>query len=1516
MPDNGLERFHPVLAAWFRETFGEPTDVQQQAWASIIEGKHTLIAAPTGSGKTLAALLPCVNAIMKKKLDSADWTKGVRLLYITPLKALNNDVQHHIVTFMERLEAAALAMGAKWPGLKSAVRTGDTSASKRASMVKNPPDMLVTTPESLFILLTSEQGRGMLRHVEHIIVDEIHDLAADKRGSHLSLSLERLERLTERPVQRIGVSATQKPLWRVGYFLGGWMKAESSESETFSAEGSREGPAEEEHSLGFQRRPVHIVESLMQKKMSVSVTMPDTSVPVQSREAVWFPILKRIVDLMEGCKSALLFVNSRRLCERLVLRLNDYTGTEMARAHHGSMAKEKRLEVEDMLKNGELRCLVATSSLELGIDVGHIDLVLQIDSPLEAASGIQRIGRAGHSVGDISKGVIIIRQRGALPEAAVLGGLIAKREIEPIVIPDCPLDVLSQQTIAIIASESMFVDDLYALLIGSDSFRSLSLPSLRSMLAVLTGLYPFSRAILDWDRATDYLTRRGNTAIAAMTGAGTIPSSSEYPVHHIESRTHLGEVDEEFVHESRVGDVFLLGTTSWMIRKIEKDRVYVTEASNSFSEIPFWRNEGLGRSLGLGMKIGDFLEQLRDKLELDKAPDRVRSRQWSGFGASGKGDGLVQDKVEEATLWLGNDYGLDEYTSGELIGYAASQHAFSELPTARQIVVEYYRDMMNQTHVILLNPYGKRVNRTWLLAIQRQFETVLPYSLYGNAKDNGIEFVLPEWDASWLKTLWDVTPGNVEPLLTEAVTGSPLLAIAFRRIAETSLLLARSFTRVPTWQKRLRSEELLRESLPYAESFPFLTEAMKECLYRYLDLESLKSVLNSIRSGDIKIVVRETEYPSPMATQFLADYVSMRMYEGDGLDAATKAGLLHMSKELAAELFGKEAVSGGVSSGVMKQMEDRLEERIKPAQSAEQLWARLKRGGDASTSELMKENGEAAEAWLKELEQAGRVKGIDVRRPGTLEQVKRWIASDEAELYAGFPREAASVVFVAGRFAEGRMSYTEVELCERYPFLSLNEAKEITDRLLESGLIQQAPFAAYPEERIWTASKVASQMIRLSIGEARSHAAASIKPGQWCNDLAKRQHALSDGRLKGREGLLVVIGRLQGLFFPAAHWESFLLPSRLTDYRKEDLDALCAAGEIVWLGSRTPGQKEGKIAFFLSSSTELISPYVEKPLKEQLKHSELLALLKAGGASFLTGLSRQYGKPPSETMSDLLDLVWEGHASNDQFAPLRLSVAKRGHDMAKLGSGFGRWYWTGTLGAASIHAEADTDYAGREPASGGAPQMPRSSYWIHQLLDCYGIVTKELVTVFTPFRWEEVLPVLNKLEEWGTVTRGVFVEGAASMQFTTPEIAGQWSAQPDGQDDPPVTVLPAQDPANPYGLFIDWPSRAASGGNISFARKPGSYVVLKGGEWLYWIEGNGKKVYDLSDLPQAEGQDPKRAANLRAMFGTILRQQGLTKIVVERWNGEPAASSAAASLLTGIGAERDRSSYVLWMSKL
>ncbi|MCD9020937.1 DEAD/DEAH box helicase [Cohnella sp. NL03-T5] len=1429
-----------------------------QAWEAIRAGRHTLIAAPTGSGKTLAALLPCLDKLVQPRSGHlATSQAGIRILYLTPLKALNNDIHHHALQFVEQLETRAVENGLEWPGIRCEVRTGDTSQSKRASILRNPPDLLITTPESLFIMLTSAKGRAILETVEQIIVDEIHDLAADKRGSHLSLTIERLTHRCIQQPQRIGVSATQKPLERVARFLGGWEQSDESDQNS-------ENPV-------MQPRPVTIVESAMSKSIRVLVTMPDQSKAAATREAVWLPLLDRIVQAMEGCRSVLLFVNSRRLCERLCLRLNDHVGYEMARSHHGSISRERRLEVERMLKEGNLRCIVATSSLELGIDVGHIDLVIQIDSPQEAARGIQRIGRAGHAVGEASSGILLARQKATLPELAVLSRQISRREIEEIRIPQGPMDVLSQQVVAMAAMDDWDVVSLHRLITRSDSYHDYPIDRLQSMLQVLAGFYPFAKPLLEWNRETNLLTKRTNTMMASVTGAGTIPQSSAYPVHHMESRAHLGELDEEFIQESRVGDVFQLGTSSWMIRDIRNDRVYVSEAGNRFSEIPFWRNEAGSRSYELGRKIGVFLREVAERLDVDAEGD------------------------EPIYEWLKQSYGMDVMTSEELLSLVRSQIKACALPTDRQIVIEHYRDVMNQTHVIMHNHCGRTVNRAWLLAIERQFEQLLPYKLYGNAKDNGIEFVLPEWDASWLQVIHQVTPANLEQLLTEAITGSPLLGIAFRRIAETSLLLSRSFTRTPMWQKRLRSEELLRGALPYAEHFPYLREAMSECLHEYLGYDDLKRQLEELVTGEMTWVVRETSFPSPFAAQFLADYVNMRIYEGDGLDETIQLQLMNVSKELASQLFDSQAHGQSISQEVIQEELRRLNEPDQAPRNSDELAAFLKSRGDLTAKEITKLAGESALTWVQLLHEQGRIKPLDLAGDGEF----RWILSEESQMYTEFPDTATSVTFILGRYVDHLISFTEADLCDRYPAMTLKKATEAVEQLIDNGIVERAPYAANEEERLWTSVKVASRIVRLTIRQARNRA-EPVEPARWCSQIALMQHALEGTEQQGSEGLLSVIERLQGLFLPLSHWETIIFPSRLTPYRKDHLDLLCASGEVLWMGRKDEGDKEGKIAFFLTGSKSLYMPFVDIAMQSPTKHPRLLKLLEDGGASFLTRLSREEGKSPSELLTDLLDLVWEGRVSNDQFAPLRLQTNAKNANWAKTGSGLGRWYATNTL--QDNPAEQNKDGASPDEQS---PVL----MWARHLLQVYGLINRELVARTAPFSWDVFYPVLKRLEEWGVLTRGTFIRGLSTLQFTTHELSDAMRQSLPDLSSSSSTLLSSADPANPFGLMMDWP-QASQG--ISFSRKPGNFMLLKGERWLFWIENNGKRVFSMPDSESASLPLERQVIFLQSAFQAIIRRRKLVKISVDQWNGLPVIETDAGKLLMKLGAERDLRSLVFW----
>lgn len=1449
---NHEEHYHTVIRAWFRARFGQPTDVQTKAWQSIGAGHHTLISAPTGSGKTLAALLPCLDQIVQARTSGVGSAKGIKLLYITPLKALNNDIRHHSAAFAEELEQQAEAMGlaSSWPGLTIMVRTGDTPSSTRAAILRRPPDVLVTTPESLFLMLTSPRAREVLRTVEQVIVDEIHSLAADRRGAHLSLSLERLTELCKPgQLQRIGVSATQNPMHRVAAFLGGWEPTPSGEASSASADSVQ-------HVLGYEPRPVELVHSAMDKRFDVTVTMPDIRAIGKNREAAWIPLMDKLIALMDGARSVLVFANSRRLCERLTLRLNEYVGHTLARSHHGSMSKEQRLEVEQLLKAGQLQCLVATSSLELGIDIGHVDLVIQIDSPGEAAAGIQRIGRAGHSVGDVSRGVIVARHPGILPEAAVLARAIRERRIEEIRLPVQPMDVLTQQCVASVAAEDWAPDELYRLMTRSHLYARLPYERWEAMLRVLTGTYPFLQGLFELDRERGMLTARRSTFMSAVTGVGTIPRSSNYPVVHADTRTELGELDEEFVHESRVGDVFQLGTTSWAIRQIRPDRVYVSEAGHRFSEIPFWRNESPGRSRLTSQEVGRLLAEFDQRLP---------------------------DEAEIAT-WLRDDYPLDGKATEELVRLVSGQHKATGLPTHRRMIVEVYRDAVGQTHIILHSIWGRTFNRTWYAALEQHLRKALPYSFYGLAKDNGIELIFKEWDDSWLTAIRQVRSDKLESLVREALPESPLFAITFRRIAETSLLLARSFRRTPSWQKRLRSEELLKSSLAYAEHFPYLLEAMEVCLHEHYDTSSVREVLVQVEQGTMEWRVVHTQIPSPLALQFIADYVNQQIYESDALTGEVQMRLLTVSKEMSSAVFGEAEVYGALLEEEAESETDTAEIPLRPAKpllDSASLHAYLKQVGDQSLAELQQ-----LATPLEELE-ALLLAGIHEHRIAKIivKREERYVCSEELPYYEELAADASAATFVILRHMEQHPVMTEADIVDRYPI----EADALYERMQAweaVGAVEGLPPTSDGKRR-WVTRKASEQKLRARLNKLRR----SLEPADpiaWCGEVVIRQHLGPDRALHGIEGLRVVIGQLQGMFLPLSHWESIIFPSRLAAYRPADLDALCSMGEVIWLGRKEPSEREGKVAFFLQEEAPLYQPYVDK--KRATAHPELAQLLELRGASFLTQISRDSGLAPSIVLEKLLDMAWEGVVSNDQFAPLR--KVGRKSDFLKSGSGLGRWYLTSSLAP-----------------KGASDEAASLVHWVNQLLKLHGLITRDTLKADFPFSWDVLQHALRQMEEWGLVSRGMYLRGVQGMQYMLRETAEQLArtnnALSSEEHAGPFILVSSTDPANPFGWSVPWPSQQEA----TLARKPGNYLVFQGQKWMYWIENHGKRIVPIQ--PDAGSMD-----GLKDILRDVLRRSGKRKLVVDSYAGRAIEHTEAGQSLLRLGAERDRHSLVLWPSQL
>ena len=1157
-----LEQFSPTVRDWFASAFDGPTDVQELAWPAIATGEHTLISAPTGSGKTLAAFLWALDRFVRE--PSVD-SKHTRLVYVSPLKALAYDIDRN-------LRAPLRGIGAD---VSVGVRTGDTPQRDRAAMRRNPPDILITTPESLYLMLSSG-AREMLTNVEAIIIDEIHAVAATKRGSHLALTLERLtaNQTDGREPQRIGLSATQNPLEEVGRFMVG------------------------------PRRNCTIVDAGVRKPLDLQIHVPVESMteldqvapgsdpldPLQSggeptRRSIWPAIYPEILRLVEEHRSTIVFVNARRGAERLALRLNELANADLpegaaprdvARAHHGSLAREERLVVEEMLKAGELPCLVATSSLELGIDMGAVDLVLQVESPKSVARGLQRIGRAGHNVGDTSKGRIFPKFRADLLECAVVCKLMRSGEIEPTVVPRNALDVLAQHIVSIAASredsvaDAIAVDELYALVTSTHSYAELSRPLLENVLDMLDGRYPSQefaelRARIVWDRVGGTIRARKGARQLAITNAGTIPDRGLFSVVLPDGR-RVGELDEEMVYEARAGQTFLLGASTWRIEEIGRDRVIVTPAPGAPGAVPFWKGDGVGRPKELGKAIGAF-------------------SRWA---------------VEQDAETLQADYDLDAFAAKNLLAFLREQQdATRVLPSDRTIVVERFRDEIGDWRLCVLSPYGGRVHAAWGLALSRRIRE--RYGLESDAiwSDDGIIVHLPDADEAPGAELILVEPDEVQEAVVAELASSALFGARFRENAGRALLIPRAYPgkRTPLWQQRLKSQSLLEVAKRYPD-FPIILETYRECLRDVLDVPGLEELLRGLHSRELSLVEVETPTASPFASSLLFDYVATYMYEGDQPNAERRAAALSLDRDLLRELLGQEELRELIDPGALDMVQDDLQHRSDRtrAETRDALADVLRRVGDLTTAEIRDRvlAGVDAGAMIEVL--VAERRAISLRIGGE----QRWVAADDAGLYrdalgavppGGLPEAFIAdvpdaMVRLTARYARTHGPFTTDEVRARYNV----DLSAVLQRLERDGDIIRGELrpGGRPGEPEWCDTEVLRRLRRASLAALRKEieptdqrALAAFLPSWQGVD---RHPAAGAGIDRLRE----VLVPLQGLALPAEVWERDVLPRRLGAYSPTWMDQLCASGEIVWVGAGTLGRSTGRVALYFRDDAEAI----------------------------------------------------------------------------------------------------------------------------------------------------------------------------------------------------------------------------------------------------------------------------------------------------------------------------------------
>ncbi|MFD8752220.1 ATP-dependent helicase [Kitasatospora sp. NPDC059577] len=1548
--DDPLAGFAPTTRAWFTGAFSAPTPAQAEAWRAIGRGTDVLVVAPTGSGKTLAAFLSALDRLSSTP-PPAEPRRRCRVLYVSPLKALAVDVERNLRAPLAGLRQAAVRLGLPEPEVQVAIRSGDTPAADRRRFATHPPDILITTPESLFLLLTSA-AREALRGVDTVILDEVHAVAGTKRGAHLALTLERLDELLDRPARRIGLSATVRPVEEVARFLSPQRGAVVVQP-----------PAAKDFDLSVVV-PVPDLDDLPAAPAAGSAADSDP----QRKASIWPHVEERIVDLVEAHRSTIVFANSRRLAERLCNRLNEIaheraTGTAVpaahapaqlmggsgaakgspaviARAHHGSVSKEQRSLVEEELKAGRLPAVVATSSLELGIDMGAVELVVQVESPPSVASGLQRVGRAGHQVGAVSTGVFFPKYRGDLVQSAVVTERMRDGRIEALRVPRNPLDVLAQQLVAMTALDTWPVDELLTVVRRAAPFATLPQSAFEAVLDMLAGRYPSDafaelRPRVVWDRVAGTVTGRPGAQRLAVTSGGTIPDRGLFGVF-IAGTTdsgskpgkggggrRVGELDEEMVYESRVGDVFTLGTTSWRIEDITHDKVLVTPAPGVPGRLPFWKGDALGRPLELGRALGAFTREL-GALRPEAATERLKRA------------------------------GLDDWAAANLLDYLAEQRtACGHLPDDRTIVVERFRDELGDWRIVIHSPFGAQVHAPWALALGarlREKHGLDPQVMHA---DDGIVLRLP--DADLLATDFDFAgpsahpgqapdeapvgadaalfdPGEIEQLVTEQVGGSALFASRFRECAGRALLLPRRNPgrRTPLWQQRQRAAQLLEVASEYG-SFPIVLEAVRECLQDVFDVPGLVELMGDLESRAVRLVEVTTAEPSPFARSLLFGYVAQFLYEGDSPLAERRAAALSLDSRLLSELLGQAELSELLDPQVLAELEAELQ-RLTPerrVKDAEGVADALRLLGPLTEAELTARGAEPL--WALELEAARRV--IQVRIAGE----QRWAAVEDAgrlrdalgtPLPVGVPEAFTEPVKdplgdLIARHARTHGPFTAAEAAARHGLGTAVVAGTL-HRLTAAGRLVQGRFRPAEDHTApeWCDAEVLRRLRRRSLAALRQEA-EPVPPRALAAFLPQWQH-LAGHRLRGPDGLLRVVEQLQGAALPASALEKLVLPARLADYSPGLLDELTAAGEIGWCGAGALPGKDGWLSLHLAENAHLLRPEPVPPALTPL-HSALMSALAGGYGLFFRQLVQQLPEetPEPEVIEALWDLVWAGYVTNDTLAPLRALLgsgrtagatahrAPRATPRGRYG-GAGRAF--GRVGGAQ--RSGPPTVAGRWsllPALGTDPTV-RATAQAQGLLDRHGLLTRGTVAAErVPGGFAGVYRVLAAMEERGRARRGYFVEGLGGAQFAMEGAAdrlrsvngrleraraAEWPAAP-AAEPPQALVLAAADPANAYGAALPWPEPpAAPAGKESTAHRPGrkagALVVLVDGELALYVERGGKSLLAWPEV----GPTLTLAAGALA---AAVRGGVLGSVTVERANGEPALGSDLGRALEEAG---------------
>ncbi|HEY4320845.1 MAG TPA: DEAD/DEAH box helicase [Gemmatimonadales bacterium] len=1468
-----LAGFHPLVGQWFTETFGVPSPPQAAGWPVIGSGEHTLILAPTGTGKTLAAFLYELDALIREG-QREPLANAIHLLYISPLKALGNDVQRNLERPLAELRDRFWAAGEPFPEIRVGVRTGDTTPAARARMIRTTPHILITTPESLHLLLTSERGRTLFAALRAVIVDEIHAVAGTKRGAHLALTLERLATVAPNAPQRIGLSATQRPLDEVARFLGGCDTSSMDGRSTF--------------------RRVSVVDCGLVKQMATQILSP---VPDLGHVdgSIWPAVAPLVLAQMAAATTTLIFVNNRGQAERMAARINVLAGEELALPYHGSLSRERRFMLEEQLKAGALRALVTTSSLELGIDVGSVDLVIQLQSPKRVAAALQRIGRAGHSLGAVSRGVLVPTFRDDALEQMAIVAAMGCGDVEPTQVVQNPLDVLAQLIIAMVASDTpqWTAHDLFAFIRRAYPWHALTRSAFDDTLAMVSGRYPADLAAelearVHWDRVTDVLTPAKGSRLLATLSGGTIPDRGQYAVY-LGDKSRLGELDEEFVHESRVGDAFQLGSSTWRIRAIEHDRVVVVPAPGAPARMPFWHGEFMARSIHLASRVGDVRRAL---------------------GA------VVTDA--DATV-LEERYHSDSATVQSLMEYLRVQREMTGIvPDERQLVLEHFRDELGGIRMVLHAPFGGRVNAPWGMALARRMQDRLGVEVQVQSTDDGVMLRLPNLDgAPPVDVFRTLGVAEAEQLILDEVGRSSLFGARFRMNAARALLLPRGRPgrRMPLWLQRLKAADLL-EAVRQFPAFPIVVETYRDVLQDAFDMAGLREVLERLNSGAIALHVAPTAFPSPFAQSLQFGFVIDWMYGDDTPRAEARATLLSLDRTLLAELLGGEGADADtltVLGEVLGQRRGTLPSY--QARDADELAVLLDRAGDLTWPELEARTAPVAEWTAGDPPATLLSSGRMIRR--RVARAERFILGDAADRYdlalgdGSDAMDARRDILARWLVLAGPVSTADA--VARYGF-DPEWIRQQLEQWEAAGRTVRGVFGGVRDVTRWTWRGPLERARRVELKRARDRIEAVPLPA-FAQFMQRWQHVAPATTLTGAAGVGEALEQLYGIGRPGLEWEAAYLQARVAEYQGSWLDAKANSGRMVWAIQPTRSGR-GRVLFFERGLGRawLRAPDDAAPALS----ADAVAVrdaLTQHGASFTDDLARLTGLGSSRLRDAIQELALAGGVTNDSMQALRdllrwkrmlpltgaaapdpvrwlpdAFVVQRRPNLRRMprwqrpeslpvGSWGGRWSLVHN--ASTLGPIADDD----EQASVVAQQ------WLHR----YGVVSRDWWRRERPaVSWRSVYRELKRLEFRGDVQRGYFVSALDGAQFATPAAVEQLR-MPSEPFDSPVWMA-ASDPANVYALP---PSPSRERDPFAAPHGAGAAVVTVGGVVVAMVEGRGRRIR----IREGTEAGVVRAAIQRvtAAWPVSISRGRNRDLVVERINGEPVGVSSWRELFVAAG---------------